>query len=482
MELVYLWVEEYKNIKEQGFNFSPRFECHFDKDTNELRIDENKDFVNIFPENINITAIVGENGSGKSSLINSLITYFNEDKYFFVYKMKNEKKFYYYNPCNIEIKFIPKGLEVKKAEPTQMKTFFEFKSILFNDNLFVDNIYHGVQDMTQRSFIFELIKNDSFNDIETFVNKINIQLIKKILDLIKRDVKAIPIDYKSLYLEIKFHHSIDKEDIYKDLLKYKDDEIYTIPFEKFDIFEKITNELYSFDISFKYNKNYKNIQSLPSHGEISLLYLFSSIYSQIIPILEDERKDHKEYYKNNVMLILDEPINSFHPQWQKEFVYNLTNFLKENFLNIEFHIVLTTHSPFILSDIPKENVIFLRKGKNVNKEVNLNTFGANIHTLLSHGFFMEDGLMGEFAKSKIEEIKNFYDENKDLKKEDTEFKTKKIEFIQKKDSFYHIKKIIGEPFLQTIIKNYLDELEILFNGKNQFLDNEIKRLQSLKDD
>jgi len=24
MELVYLWVEEYKNIKEQGFNFSLR--------------------------------------------------------------------------------------------------------------------------------------------------------------------------------------------------------------------------------------------------------------------------------------------------------------------------------------------------------------------------------------------------------------------------------------------------------------------------
>ncbi len=26
MELVYLWVEDYKNIQKQGFNFSPRFE------------------------------------------------------------------------------------------------------------------------------------------------------------------------------------------------------------------------------------------------------------------------------------------------------------------------------------------------------------------------------------------------------------------------------------------------------------------------
>ena len=29
MELVYLWVDNYKNIKNQGFNFSPRFECEF---------------------------------------------------------------------------------------------------------------------------------------------------------------------------------------------------------------------------------------------------------------------------------------------------------------------------------------------------------------------------------------------------------------------------------------------------------------------
>ncbi|MCT7536668.1 hypothetical protein [Aliarcobacter butzleri] len=69
MELVYLWVEEYKNIKNQGFNFSPRFECKYDESLNELTIDENKEYVSIFPDNINITAIVGENGSGKSNLL-----------------------------------------------------------------------------------------------------------------------------------------------------------------------------------------------------------------------------------------------------------------------------------------------------------------------------------------------------------------------------------------------------------------------------
>jgi len=70
MELVYLWVEKYKNIEKQGFNFSPRFKCEFKDGT--LTINENKEYVSIFPENINITAIVGENGSGKSSIVKLL--------------------------------------------------------------------------------------------------------------------------------------------------------------------------------------------------------------------------------------------------------------------------------------------------------------------------------------------------------------------------------------------------------------------------
>ena len=40
---------------------------------------------------------------------------------------------------------------------------------------------------------------------------------------------------------------------------------------------------------------------------------------------------------------------------------------------------------------------------------------------------------------------------------------KSIEILNKK--FNHIQSIIGEPFLQTIIKNYLDELEQIFDNE-----------------
>jgi len=100
MELVYLWVEDYKNIKKQGFNFSPNFECEFtpiyedDKlsEKSELKVipKENplKDF---FGKDINITAIVGENGSGKSSifeLLKMIMIFFMLELYFLFIMMK----------------------------------------------------------------------------------------------------------------------------------------------------------------------------------------------------------------------------------------------------------------------------------------------------------------------------------------------------------------------------------------------------------
>ncbi len=70
-------------------------------------------------------------------------------------------------------------------------------------------------------------------------------------------------------------------------------------------------------------------------------------------------------------------------------------------------IVVTSHSPMFISDLPKSNVIFLRRDKdtglckNVSSEVIDQPFAANIHSLYADSFFISDGMIGDIAKEKV---------------------------------------------------------------------------------
>ena len=84
--------------------------------------------------------------------------------------------------------------------------------------------------------------------------------------------------------------------------------------------------------------------------------------------------------------------------------------------------------------------------------------------------------MGEFAKRKINEIKEFYERVKIEKKTD-----ETIEFYDKhKEKFWQIQKIIGEPFLQKVIKNYLDELELFFSDDKTLIAKELIKIEKRK--
>ena len=65
---------------------------------------------------------------------------------------------------------------------------------------------------------------------------------------------------------------------------------------------------------------------------------------------------------------------------------------------------MATHSPFILSDVAKTNVLFLDRNGYPQEVDSMHTFGANIHTMLKNSFFLKEGAIGAFAKKVIGEV------------------------------------------------------------------------------
>ena len=75
-----------------------------------------------------------------------------------------------------------------------------------------------------------------------------------------------------------------------------------------------------------------------------------------------------------------------------------------------FNILLTTHSPFVLSDMLSTQLLYLRNGEPVTgdeRDRMVMPFAANVNDIIKQSFFMEDGFVGEFAKEKINSLVDF---------------------------------------------------------------------------
>jgi hypothetical protein len=147
-----------------------------------------------------------------------------------------------------------------------------------------------------------------------------------------------------------------------------------------------------------------------STGEYFFLSVFSNLHSMV-----QRRKNRINVYDysrvseniNGILIILDEIDLSLHPRWQRMFMKWLTNFCEQLFKGISVKLIVTTHSPILLSDFPGNSVLYLRKYNNrmiVDDNEN-NTFGCNIHSMFLNSFFLEDyGTMGAFAEDQINDI------------------------------------------------------------------------------
>lgn len=146
---------------------------------------------------------------------------------------------------------------------------------------------------------------------------------------------------------------------------------------------------------------------------------------------------------SNAVIMLDEAEVSFHPEWQRIYFNAILEFIKANICSQETHvqIIIATHSPIILSDIPKQNTVFLKRADNgsticVEGE---ETFAANIFSLYRNAFFLSESEIGAFAESKLcQLVANIHDL---FNQEDYPSETPKNELLQQI-------KLIGDPYIR----------------------------------
>lgn len=218
-----------------------------------------------------------------------------------------------------------------------------------------------------------------------------------------------------------------------------------------------------------------------STGELAMLRIFSRFNTIRDIVVHKDGIDLVGGKITHLLFLIDEGEIGLHPAWQQRFLNTLIENLPLMFADVgvkSIQLILTTHSPFILSDVPNNHVIFLEKNVNGECVIRKNplqdkkmTFGANIHSLLSDGFFMKEGLIGDFAKKKINQLIDDLIENRaNLSSE-------------RRNEIKLMIPLIGEPIIRKkVMELYNEQMNLSIEDRIKSLEADIQKLKATQND
>ncbi len=246
-------------------------------------------------------------------------------------------------------------------------------------------------------------QEQEFNNLEDAIHKIlsimqgkSVRHTEKYPNLIKK--KSIDL-YDLMISLLNCISSIEcSVDIYKRRLVYKvlvsnAEDTFNL-LESIDLLNKVTN-LEILEV----------LIGEHSSGERYILEQFSSLRKTLKKVVENPFILYDSIKYNSVILLIDEYEQYLHPEWSRKYLSHLLRFLKIESvnLNIKIQIIITTHSPYLISDLPKENIRLIQKNEKTGRRtvsIPKHGFASNYYDILSDSFFLEDTI-GEFAKQKI---------------------------------------------------------------------------------
>lgn len=299
----------------------------------------------------------------------------------------------------------------------------------------------------------------SLGELDKFTQGVEpdtMELIYKLVKTIKRDKSHISLKIRQTlhFLNALKNGAIKSQKILTQKISYREyflcvDEGKDLRSMR-DIQEYLPPSFFQIEILMNRFENGEQVNDTPipieqmSAGERQYLYTFSTYIYHVLNLLSIQ-ESHRVRYRN-INLILDEVEICFHPEFQRRFVYELLGYIKRLFMNrnASFNILIATHSPFILSDIPQSNILYLEDGKMVMPEGIKNPFAANICDILYQSFFLKHGFVGEFARKKIKHI--------------IERLLSGDYFLDDSEAEYHLlMELIGDPFLKMQLQQLYED-------------------------
>ncbi|KXX72492.1 AAA family ATPase [Flammeovirga sp. SJP92] len=570
MELLYIWVDGFRNFKNIGFNLSDSYEIEYQRNSKHLKLDEIEKKHNIFGEKIlNVTGVIGKNSTGKSNLLELIANIIKSKKSTFYFNfvavfrsnntpdiqlrvdsnLRSASRIYVYSNFNSSIISETPFNLINDSEDLSNLNVAYFSNIQDDREL---NIPSSVINLTPSKSVtkrksdilnqFKFLLSENYHNLDLEIprsiiisttikpsyvkkNKAEINYIdSEILDVINKKFKnalktSNPINHftysytYSLFSYILSEAVIEIRNISNELFEINTGftslkDIFTSVFENYnnlnikDLVEAIDKFIQLIFFEFteingltkndafsllhfikaikdlnprlvkegKYNQskafyfidfnhenkkilkdnlsifNHKRILELSWGGISSGHKAFLNVFSQFHSVIK------KVNNRKHLLICIDEGDLYMHPVWQQEFLSRILQYF-DLIYDVEIQIILTSHSPFLVSDLPRCNLIYLDKNDEFMCEVipynksPKETFGTNLLDLYTNSFFLNGGTISKFAYTKIKNAVTML--------KSSELDEYKLEEVK------HIVSILGDDVIRFKLEKMLE------NAKNR---------------
>lgn len=340
----------------------------------------------------NLTCIVGVNGSGKSTILESIarclkVAIFGTPEMIEKNEITNSEE----SKDKIESK-IELDLDDSKIEITKESEQIEAKKDLKIQDSKTVVAYYSVKRSEFEIDISAENEKDLFSKNSAYENSLN----------------SIT-NYKDFFRWFRNREDKENSEMVRQFrmknvdVNYEDSQLKAVRKAIFSLLPEFSNLSVNHDsleLMISKDETNLNFASL-SDGEKGIIALFGDI-SRRLTLANPESSDSN---KENGIILIDEIDQHLHPAWQRKIVPCLL----KTFPNCQF--VITTHSPQVLGEIKSENIRILNNGEIFTTN---QSFGLSTQDILLN--IMSDGktdlTINSEIKNKLKKVSDLIDEEK----------------------------------------------------------------------